>query len=53
MNVASVTVIAMNHGFIAALESGELHALAGVNVSLISTCPAPDYFDAEETVRSH
>jgi hypothetical protein len=36
MNVASVTVIAMNHGFIAGLSLGKLHAFAGVNVSLIS-----------------
>jgi hypothetical protein len=46
MNVASVTVIAMNHGFIAALEPAKLHTLAGVNVSLISTCPARYCFDA-------
>jgi hypothetical protein len=40
MNVASVTVIAMNHGFIAGLALGRLHELAGVNLSLIATCPA-------------
>src|SRR5438132_958090 len=50
MNVASVTVIAMNQGLMPVLGMGRLSAVTGVNVSLMAMLST---LDAEETVRSH
>src|SRR5882724_368023 len=50
MNVASVTVIAMNQGLMPVLGTGRLSAVTGVTVSLMAMLST---LDSEETVRSH
>jgi hypothetical protein len=51
MNVAKVTVMAMNHGLMPTLGAGSAKAVAGVSV--VSLMASYAHLDAKETVWSH